>query len=393
LSVLKSRDTSLLESEKKSFRTFLIFYFVFSLVVMIFSGVIYYNSQKELLFERQNSKLKSYSSKLIKELEHMHNNFHDGIVYPRFEDFNSAIYDSSGKLIFSTLKQKSVNLNSTIYNKDGKTHYIRLLNSFYLGAMYVVIEIDDIVWGNFLTTYTVFWGVLLFAILLVAGYFFAKLMLKPMRDSLYLLDRFIKDTTHELNTPITSIMTNIEMIDTSIMADKNLRKLQRIEVAGKTISHLYEDLTFVSLGNKTERKDETVDIKELLKQRGEFFKTLADSKKIQIEYQMDDSELFIDKKMIARVMDNLLSNAIKYNKRAGFIKITSTKNSFSIEDSGIGIKKKDLDSICQRYARFNDSEGGFGIGLSIVNAIVKEYGLDIEFSSEFGKGTKVVISW
>jgi len=125
---------------------------------MIFSGVIYYNSQKELLFERQNSKLKSYSSKLIKELEHMHNNFHDGIVYPRFEDFNSAIYDSSGKLIFSTLKQKSVNLNSTIYNKDGKTHYIRLLNSFYLGAMYVVIEIDDIVWGNFLTTYTVFLG-------------------------------------------------------------------------------------------------------------------------------------------------------------------------------------------------------------------------------------------
>ncbi len=393
MSVLKNRDTSLLDSEKKTFRSFLLLYFIFSLVIILFSGIIYYNSQKQLLFERQNIKLKNYSSKLIKDLEFLHNNFHDGIKYPRYKKFNSAIYDSSGRLIFSTLKQKNVNLNSTIYNIDKKIHYIRLLNSFYLGAMYVVIEIDDIVWSSFFTTNTVFFGILLFITLLVAGYFLAKLLLKPMRDSLHLLDRFIKDTTHELNTPITSIMTNIEMIDTSIMADKNRRKLQRIEVAGKTISNLYEDLTFVALGNKTDKKDQLIDVKSLLYERGEFFKTLADSKNIKIKYDLKKCNLFIDKNRVARVIDNLLSNAIKYNKHNGFIIIKSSKNSFSVEDSGIGIKKDDLENICQRYSRFNESEGGFGIGLSIVSAIVREYNLKIKFDSKLGKGTKVIVSW
>jgi two-component system OmpR family sensor kinase len=366
---------------------------LFSLVILTFSGVIYYNTQKELMFERQNSKLKNDSSKLIKQLEIIHNNFHDDIKYPRFKEFNSAIYDSSGKLIFSTLKEKNVNLNSTIYNINDKIHYIRLLNSFYLGAMYVVIEIKDTTLKYFFTPNVILLGFILFSILVTAGYFLAKLMLKPMRNSLYLLDRFIKDTTHELNTPITSIMTNVEMIDRGVMIDKNLKKLRRIEVAAKTISHIYEDLTFVALGNKTERKDENIDLKSLLQERIEFFTTMADSKHITIYDDLKNSTIFIDRTKISRVIDNLLSNAIKYNKNKGFIKVSCSDKKIVIEDSGIGIKKEHLTEICSRYSRFNESEGGFGIGLSIVQAITKEYNISIEFDSELGKGTKVTLKW
>ena len=391
--VLKNRDTNLLESEKRTFRSFLLLYFVFSLVILVFSGVIYYNIQKKLMFERQNSRLKNYSSKLIKKLEYIHNHFHNGIKYPRFEDFNSAIYDSSGKLIFSTLNEKDVNLNLTIYNINDKIHYIRLLNSFYLGAMYVVIEIEDTTFKNFFSLNVIILGLILFFILTTAGYFLAKLLLRPMRNSLYLLDRFIKDTTHELNTPVTSIMTNIEMIDRKVMAPKNLKKLNRIEVAAKTISTIYEDLTFVALGNKTEKRDEIIKLDDLLGERIEFFRTLADSKNIKIICDLHKSSIYIDKNMIIRIIDNLLSNAIKYNKKGGTIKVSSSANSFSIEDTGIGIKKEYLSEIYNRYARFNDSEGGFGIGLSIVNAIAKEYNIDIKFESEVNKGTKVTLSW
>ncbi len=390
--VLKNRDTSLLDSEKRTLRSFFLLYIFFSLVIIVFSSIIYYNSQKELMFEKQNSKLKKFSSKLIKDLEFMHKNFYDGIEYPRYKDFKSAIYDSSGKLIFSTLEQKNVNLELTIYNIGDKTHYIRLLNSFYLGAMYVVIEIDN----NFLNSFyfkIIFFGVVLFSIFLVAGYFLLRLLLKPMRETLHLLDRFIKDTTHELNTPVSSILANIEMIDREKMIEKNLKKLNRMEVAAKTISSIYEDLTFVALGNKTKNKDEYINLKDLLYERGEFFKTLAESKKIKIIYDLKDSFIIIDKSKMIRVIDNLLSNAIKYNKTRGFIKISSFKKSFSIEDSGIGIAKEDLNKICQRYARFNDSEGGFGIGLSIVSAIIDEYDMKIEIDSKLGIGTKVSLKW
>ena len=389
----KSKDTSLLESEKKTLKLFFLIYSFFAVVIILFSGVLYYNTQKELMFERQSNKLREDSAKLIKKLGFMHNNFHDGIRYPRFKNFNSAIYDSSGKLIFSTLEDKSVNLNSTIYKVGDKIHYIRLLNSFYLGAMYVVIEVDDTTLGSAFVMDIAVFSLVLFLILLIAGYFLGKLLLKPMKDTLYLLNRFIKDTTHELNTPVTSIMTNIEMIDRTVMHEKNLKKLKRIDAASKTISNLYEDLTFVALGNRVEYKDEELDIKELIHERGEYFKTLAESKKIEIKYDLQECSLFADRSKISRVIDNLLSNAVKYNKYRGYIMIRTSKNSFSIEDNGIGIKKEDLENICQRYARFNDSEGGFGIGLSIVKAIVQSYELDIKFESSYGKGTKVTLSW
>ncbi len=322
----------------------------------------------------------------------MHNNFYDGIKYPRYKEFKSAIFDSSEKLIFSTLDTDKVNLNLTLYKEGCRIFYVRLLNSFYLGAMYVVIEIRDDSW-DILMVKSITYGLILFLILIIVGYFLLRLLLRPMRDMLYLLNRFIKDTTHELNTPVSTILTNIEMIDKSQVGDKNIKKIDRIMVAAKTISNIYEDLTYVTLCNNTINKDEKIDIKKLLLERGEFFKTIADSKRLSIEYDLQPSFLVIDKNKITRVIDNLLSNAIKYNKRGGEIKISSKSNSFCIEDSGIGIDKENLHKIFNRYERFNDSEGGFGLGLNIVYEIIKEYDLKIKFISKLNKGTKVIIKW
>ncbi len=390
--MLKSRDTNLLDSEKKTLHSFFILYTIFSLTIIIFSFIIYFNTQKELILEKQNSKLKKYSTKLIKDLEYMHNNFYDGIKYPRYKEFKSAIFDSSEKLIFSTLDTDKVNLNLTLYKEGCRIFYVRLLNSFYLGAMYVVIEIRDDSW-DILMVKSITYGLILFLMLIIVGYFLLRLLLRPMRDMLYLLNRFIKDTTHELNTPVSTILTNIEMIDKSQVGDKNIKKIDRIMVAAKTISNIYEDLTYVTLCNNTINKDENIDIKKLLLERGEFFKTIADSKRLSIEYDLQPSFLVIDKNKITRVIDNLLLNAIKYNKRGGEIKISSKSNSFFIEDSGIGIDKENLHKIFNRYERFNDSEGGFGLGLNIVYEIIKEYDLKIKFISKLNKGTKVIIKW
>ena len=92
-------------------------------------------------------------------------------------------------------------------------------------------------------------------------------------------------------------------------------------------------------------------------------------------------------------MDNLLSNAIKYNKVGGEIIVSVDERSFSVEDSGIGIAKDDISKIKERYKRFNKSSGGFGIGLSIVSSIAKEYNLEIDITSKENIGTKVSVSW
>jgi two-component system OmpR family sensor kinase len=65
----------------------------------------------------------------------------------------------------------------------------------------------------------------------------------------------------------------------------------------------------------------------------------------------------------------------------------------SVSDTGIGIRKRDLETILQRFKRANKSEGGFGIGLDIVNQVVKNYGFTLKIDSRVNKGTRVRVLW
>ncbi len=393
--VSKSKVTSLQKSERKTLISFLLLYSFFALVILFFSAFLYYNLQKDVMLREQNSRLREYSNELIVKLRKLHENFSDMRIYPRSSHYNSAIYDSSNKEIFSTLKEKNVDLNKHIYVIGNKIHYVRILEQYYLGTMYLVIEINDNEkWLSFFKLKVLSYGGILFLILLIAGYFLLKMLLRPMRESLYLLDRFIKDTTHELNTPVSAILMNIETIPRDELNAKSAKKLQRIDIAARTISTIYNDLTYVALKNQIESKDEMVNLSVLIRERGEFFKVISAQKKIRCQMDLrEDVSIMIDKNKITRVIDNLISNAIKYNKKGGFVHIALEKNYFLIEDSGIGMEKKELREIFERYSRFNKSEGGFGIGLSIVSAIADEYNLKIDVDSKRHIGTKVKISW
>ena len=395
MSVSKNRGISLQQSEKKTLRSFLLLYSFMVLIILFFSAFIYYNLQKELMLGKQNSRLKEYSDELISKIIYMHENFYDGIEYPRSKKYRSAIYDGSGKVIFSTLQNKSVDLNKNIYVIDNKIHFIRLLERYYLGAMYLVIEIDDNSgWFNFVKNKVLIYGVLLFLFLVFVGYFLLKMILKPMRDSIYLLDRFIKDTTHELNTPINSILINIETIKRENLDQKSLKKIERIDIASRTISNLYNDLTYMALNNKVVSNNENIELSKIIKERCEYFKIILAQKRISCSLDLKDGiYLHIDRKKLTRVIDNIISNAVKYNKKGGFIKVTLKDRYFEIEDSGKGMTKRELRDIFERYTRFDKSVGGFGIGLNIVAQIVKEYHLNIDVKSTPDLGTKVRISW
>ena len=93
------------------------------------------------------------------------------------------------------------------------------------------------------------------------------------------------------------------------------------------------------------------------------------------------------------LINNLLSNAIKYSKPNTTIHITTTKDTFSIQDEGIGIAKGELKNILKRFVRANSYAGGFGVGLNIVDSIVKEQGFKLNIDSQEGVGTTVTIRY
>ncbi|MCT7532953.1 HAMP domain-containing histidine kinase [Aliarcobacter cryaerophilus] len=393
--VLKSSGIDLSKSET---RTIIGFSLIYSILVLVILGVItflYYQFKKDLMLQDVRQTLQNYSNTQIANLKELHINIDKSDIYPRDERFNSAIYDSSKKKIFSTLLMGDVKLDEVIYLKDGYIHLIKEPESYYLGSKYVIVEIeDDNIWFANIKYKMLFWFLFSFILLLFVGYFIAKLFLKPMRDSIQMLDRFIKDTTHELNTPIAAILSNIQMINKDNIDEKLAKKINRIEIGAKTISNIYEDLTFVSLNNQIISNNEKLNFSQILNQRVDFFKSIANSKKIEFILDIKENVFIVcDIKKLSKLIDNILSNAIKYNKFQGFIKVTLKDKILIIEDSGKGMSKDNLSNLFTRYKRFDKSVGGFGIGLNIVSLIAKEYDLKIDVISKIDVGTRIKIRW
>lgn len=392
---LRNLDIDLTKSETRTLLGFSLLYSFLVLVILCVMFFLYYQFQKNLMLQEKRQILQTYSNSLISNLKELHINIDKDNIYPRDEKYKSAIYDSDKKKIFSTLQSQIVKLDDVIYLKNDKIHFIKEPESYYLGSKYVVIEIpDDNIWFENIKYKMIISFFCAFLFMIFIGYFISKLFLKPMRDALHLLDRFIKDTTHELNTPVTAIITNIETIDKSLLDDKTLRKINRIEIGAKTISNIYEDLTFVTLNNQIISNNENINLSNIVRQRVDFFLSIANMKKIRFETNIKDNVfIFCDIKKISKLIDNLLSNAIKYNKNSGFIKVILAKNSMIIEDSGKGMSSENLENLFDRYQRFDKSVGGFGIGLNIVSLIAKEYDFKIDVTSQLGVGTKVKVRW
>lgn len=392
--MLKSWDTNLVLSEKKTLFSFFLLYLVFTLTLLGILGYMYYNFQKDLVLQKYRVELSSLAKEQIEKLKELHRNFDKQRVYPRDKRFNSAIYDSSFKEIFATTPMGEIDFSKVIYLKDGKIYLIKEPESYYLGTKYLVLEVKkESNWISKILKDMLIYGLVIFFVMVGFGYFLLKLMLKPMREAIELLDRFIKDTTHELNTPVNAIISNIEMIDKDKLEAKLAKKIKRIDIGARTVSNLYQDLTYLTLGHKIVSNDEEVNLKELIVERLEYFSLFANSKKLTVSSNLKDVSLNIDRKKIAKLIDNLLSNAIKYNRVGGSLHVELERNYFEVKDSGRGIAKEKLDFITKRYARANESVGGFGIGLSIVMMIASEYALDVKIDSKENEWTKVRVSW
>ena len=392
--VSKSLGIDFHQSEKQTLFRFSALYILLTVIIISVFSFIYFELQKDLMLQQKKSTLQKYSKELIENLKQLHINFDKTQLYPRSDKFNSAIYDSEQKLIFSTSKSK-LRLDKILYLENGVIHLVNIPESYYLGAMFIVVEMkDDKKWLKQTKKEIIIFGGITFLFMLVIGYVLLRLFLKPMRDAINLLDKFIKDTTHELNTPVSTIVANIEMIDKSSLDEKLLKKIQRIDIGAKTVSNIYQDLTYLALGNQIVSNDEDVDIEQLAIQRVEYFTSLALARKVTFSLNIiEKTTLQVDKFKISKLLDNLLSNAIKYNKIGGEITVSIKYREFSVEDSGIGISEDDISKIQDRYTRFNKSSGGFGIGLNIVSTIAKEYNLTIKIESKEGIGTKVSVSW
>lgn len=381
----------MLISEKRSLVRFLLIYLLSTLLLFSLASWIFYTSSEYHLLDSQREVLKYEAEGIKSKLREMHQSNDDILYYPNNKNVKSAIYDLDKKYIFGTMKDEN-----NLKNRDKDTIYFEAkVEPYYLGAAFLLVSktIDYEPIQNlqksillFMLAASVFFSIL--------GYYLGRLFIAPMRESIEKMNHFIQDTTHELNTPISTILTNVELIEAFGENKNNMNELRRIEIASKTLSRIYDDLTYLNLNHQYHRDIIKINMSELLKERMTYFTSMAETKKLKLITNISENIMvYIDKNDALRLVDNLLSNAIKYNKYNGILEVTLTQKTLIVCDTGIGIKSVDLKQIMQRFKRANKSEGGFGIGLHIVSQVCENYKYDLSMKSEINKGTEVHILW
>jgi signal transduction histidine kinase len=200
--------------------------------------------------------------------------------------------------------------------------------------------------------------------------------------------RFIVDTIHQIKTPLSVITLNVDFIKKKIKNDEEKELIDEIEAAVTMLSNSYEDLSYIS-GNGMLRYEakEAIDISDLLKQRIEFFKTVAKANNKEIISDIQKDIYFkINKIEFERIADNNLSNAIKYSKgREIYVSLKKEGNRIILKFESFGDRIKNPDYVFEKNYREHSHKRGLGIGLNIVKTICDKYGIIYKVYYENGK--------
>ena len=220
---------------------------------------------------------------------------------------------------------------------------------------------------------------------------------------------FVSNVSHELRTPLTSVKSYLEALDDGALNEEiapNFIKVS-LDETNRMMRMISDLLALSRIDNKStqlnvEMTNFTAFMTYILNRFGQIKSQETNpgkSYEIIRDYPVNSIWVEIDTDKMTQVIDNILNNAIKYSPDGGKItvsmKTTDTQLIISISDQGLGIPKKDLPLIFDRFYRVDKArsraQGGTGLGLSIAKEIVKQHNGFIWAKSEYGKGSTFTI--
>jgi len=353
LSISEDKDIVLKKSEKESLRKSFLLFFTTLTILNAFVFYFYLHEQEDKIKEKIFNQMKIYSYEfkdkditldvipIQKKEELYHLKITDNEVYAYFHMPSST--KNTLKLSYPYAKYKhnllSIQMKSLLY--------------FFLSSL----------------------------LLAMLAFFYSMYSIKPLKNAFYLLDEFLKDIIHDLNTPISSILLNLKILKHK----KSATAINRIEFSVKNLSSLYNNLEMMI--KEEPLQIENVDVKSLIETKVKHYKFLYPHLNFKTDIKINSFDT--SKNEFTRIIDNLISNACKYNKQSGEVFISIDTNSMQINDSGIGIKNPN--KVFNRY--YKETDRGIGLGLDIVKKLTKKLGYKINLQSTLNIGTKIEVTF
>lgn len=195
-------------------------------------------------------------------------------------------------------------------------------------------------------------------------------------------DRFVKNAIHEINTPLSIILMNIDLYN--LKYDKN-PYLVKIDAGVKVLQNIYGDLSYIVKKDRGDYAVEMINMTEFVKERVDYFDDVALGNRLTIKSEIED-EIFIlfNEHELQRICDNNLSNAIKYSyiNEIIYVKLHMRSGCTVLEIESRGDKIISPENLFSRYYREDIARGGFGLGLNIVKEICDKNNVKTEVVSD-----------
>ncbi len=203
------------------------------------------------------------------------------------------------------------------------------------------------------------------------------------QDLLKSQKEFLRYTVHETNTPLSVILTSIELY---LMKNPKDRQLSKIEAAAKNIFNIYDDLSYLVKKDHIEYKKGVINLNNFLSSRIDFFREVAEFSLITFSYNSPKDELYVNfnETKLQRVIDNTLTNAIKYTLPNESVEV-SLQQVGSYVEFMVSSKSKiiqDTNRVFDAYYREEKGREGFGLGLRLVKSICDEEGVEVSVLSD-----------
>ena len=215
----------------------------------------------------------------------------------------------------------------------------------------------------------------------------------------------ISDISHEIKTPVSVIRAGAETLQNGAINDKNASEkfLTAITANSERLAEMVNDLLElerIEQGQLYQQK-EKINIRKEINLIIESIEALANDQNVELMNKInDDLYIYTDKSAFRGIFLNLLNNAIKYSKEGGLVTISSNKTKtntiITVEDSGYGIEKNNLQRIFDRFYRTPKARAhtnGSGLGLSLVKQLINQIGGVIDVKSKINKGTTFFVSF
>ncbi len=216
-----------------------------------------------------------------------------------------------------------------------------------------------------------------------------------------LRQEFTANVSHELKTPLTTILGYSQIISRGIAKPEDVIGFgAKIEKEAARLITLIDDIIKLSRldeGAPADEPPQMLSMRKIAEEAAEDLHDAAAKRGVTIEIEGDDFSVFGNMRQIGELVYNLCDNAIKYNKENGRVKIELKNRGITVSDTGIGIPDEYLDRIFERFFRVDKSRSksvnGTGLGLSIVKHIAEAHDAEIHVESKVGEGTAVKVEF